>query len=137
MSDSQEENNDWSRAKQHDHARARGQLEFWRKHGSPSGPFYSRCFNCGDVREHETLLGADHDVRYHAGVHGGLEEQHAEIVVTDDTGRELFRHHAMHTEPDEEGGCPGCGEPYETHKRRSCPECGRIQEKYIDRGEKA
>jgi hypothetical protein len=136
-SDSQEQSSEWSRSKRIDHAKGRAQLKFWREHGCPSGPFYSRCLECGEVREHETVMAADHDVRYHAGVHGGLEKQHAEIVVTDDTGRELFRHHALHTESEPSEGCPTCGEPFDTVKHRSCPECGRIQDEYIDRGESA
>lgn len=106
-----------------------GEYDLYKRHGRPNGPYYVKCLNCGDIYEEESILEADYETRYHAGYHGGLKEEHAEILVTDRTGRELWRHHAIHRPEDEPEACEACGWPLDDEHRVSCENCGSIPER--------
>lgn len=115
----------------HRHLRDRAEAErnYYEQHNQPSRPFTVICTACGDMWTTETdrLLWVNHDVRRHAGYHGGLKKEQAEVIVTDSTGRELFRHHAINDPDKMPPGerCESCGEPA-TPGRIACSECGHI-----------
>ena len=105
---------------------AEQEFELYKRHNRPPRPYYMKCLRCGEMREIEgSLLRAEDAVRRHAGVHGGLKEEHAEIVATDAHGRELFRTHAIFKPEDEPQGCPECGAETDSD-RVACSECGHI-----------
>lgn len=108
--------------------RARGEYELYKRYDRPSAPYYLKCLQCGDIYEKDELLDADHETRYHSGYHGGLLEEDAEIVVTDSTGREIWRHHAIHDKQPDPETCEVCDWPLDGEDRVSCPHCGAIPE---------
>jgi predicted nucleic acid-binding Zn-ribbon protein len=107
---------------------AEQEYQLYKRHGRPSRPYYGKCLGCGDSWEVDgTLLDADFGARRHAGYHGGFKEEHAQVVVTDSCGRELFRLHALFKPDQEPQGCPGCGERVASD-RIACSNCGHIPE---------
>lgn len=122
---------------------AEAERDYYEHHGRPSRPYYAKCTACSGSDAMwelgDTLLDANHDVRRHAGYHGGLLEEHAEIIVISGTGREIFRHHAIYSPEQAPEPCAGCGTPrpqphalYHGHTdetpRVACDECGHIPE---------
>jgi hypothetical protein len=115
----------------HRHLRdkAAAERDYHDRHGRPAKPFTVICTACDDMwtTDGDELLLVSNDVRRHAGYHGGLKEEQAELIVTDSTGRELFRHHAIN-DPDlmpPGERCESCGEPVAAD-RIACSECGHI-----------
>lgn len=109
------------------HEWAKHEHRFYREHGRPSRPYYQVCYACDESWECErTLLDADYSARRHAGYHGGLKNERAQVVVTDANGKELFTIHAGHI-PGSAGveTCPACETAIDPD-RVTCPECGRI-----------
>jgi hypothetical protein len=107
---------------------AEAEYEIYKRYGRPSRPYYGKCLGCGETWEVDgTLLDADYDARYHAGYHGGLEEEDAQVVVTDACGREVFRFHALFKASMEPERCSGCGERVDGDQV-VCPNCGHIPE---------
>ena len=74
---------------------AQMEYDLYKRHNRPNGPYHAKCLRCGYTQEYTELMGLDNLVRRHAGVHGGLHGEHAEVVALDRTGRELWRHHAL------------------------------------------
>lgn len=101
--------------------------QLYEQYGRPSSPYYLKCLHCGHCEELGSLYEADANARRYAGVHGGLDEVEAQIVVTDSCGRELFRHHSMHTPAHQPEACPQCETPRDDD-RVACPDCGHIPE---------
>jgi hypothetical protein len=134
-SDSQEQSGEWGREKRLKHARAREEYVFRREYGFPSAPFYVKCLCCGWTKQVKGLTGAVHDSKMHTGHHGGVEGQHAQVVVLDQHGRELRRQHAIYREDDDRTRCEFCDEPFEKHRRNVCPSCGNIQSVALDEGD--
>jgi DNA-directed RNA polymerase subunit RPC12/RpoP len=107
---------------------AEAEYEIYKRYGRPSRPYYGKCLECGETWEVDgALLDADHYARYHAGYHGGVKQEPAQVVVTDASGRELFRFHALFKSGMEPECCSGCGEPVDGD-RVACPNCGHIPE---------
>ena len=113
------------------HLRDRAEVErdLYERHGRPSRPYYLKCLRCEECWEVDGMLrdAIQHDSAFHAGYHGGLKEEHAEVVVTDAGGRELHRRHAIFKPEQEPEGCPNCGDPGDDD-RIACPNCGHIPE---------
>lgn len=103
-----------------------GEYQMYKEHGRPTGPYYMKCLGCDAVYEKTTLPDADHETRYHFGYHSGILGEEVEIVVTDNTGRELWRHHSIHRS--DSATCDVCEEPLGGRDRVSCPNCGSIPE---------
>jgi DNA-directed RNA polymerase subunit RPC12/RpoP len=107
---------------------AEAEYEIYKRYGRPPRPYYGKCLECGETWEVDgALLDADNDARYHAGYHGGLKEEHVQVVVTDASGRELFRFHALFKPGMEPECCSGCGERVDGDQV-VCPNCGHIPE---------
>jgi len=112
-----------------DRPRAEHEYDLYKRHDRPPRPYYGKCLRCEEMwKIGGSLLRAEDAVRRHAGVHGGLKDERAQIVATDARGRELFRVHAIFKPEDEPQGCPECGFRSVDDDRIACPNCGHIPE---------
>jgi len=107
---------------------AEREYELYKEYNRPPAPYYMKCLHCREMWEiGDDITAADYDARRHAGVHGGLYDEHAEIVVTDSCGFEVFRVHSIFKPEQEPEGCPKCGAEQDRN-RIACPDCGYIPE---------